>query len=162
VTAYFDTSALVSVYVTEMHSAVARRAVRRQGPIPFTPLHRLELRNAFELLVGRGLLSPSERDALVSQVQDDRQAGRLIDTAIDWEAIVTRAGDLSVAHTRKHLTRSLDLLHVAAAVEIGCRSFVSGDQRQLKVARSLKLRSIDTARRRRQRVTGGHSKSPES
>ena len=155
-TAYFDTSALVAVYVTEVHSPAARRAVRRQGPIPFTPLHRLELLNAFELLVGRTLLSPSERDALVTQVQDDRQAGRLVDTATDWEPIFTRAADLSVAHTQKHLTRSLDLLHVALAVEIGCRSFVSGDQRQLKVARSLKLRATDIARHRRKRATGGN------
>jgi len=148
VTAYLDTSALVAVYVTEAHSSAARRALRRQGPIPFTPLHRLELRNAFELLVGRSLLSPAERDAFVAQVLDDRQAGRLIDAPVDWEAVFARAGDLSVAHTQKHLTRSLDVLHLALAVEIGCRSFVSGDQRQLKLARRLKLRSIDITRQR--------------
>jgi predicted nucleic acid-binding protein len=149
VTAYFDTSALVAAYVTEVHSPAVRRVLRRQGPIPFTPLHRLELRNAFELLVGRSLLSPSERDALDSQVQDDRQAGRLVDTAADWEAIFTRAGDLSIDHTKKHLTRSLDLLHVALALELECRSFVSGDRRQLTVARSVKLRPIDITRTRR-------------
>ena len=154
-TAYFDTSALVAVYVTEAHSNAARRALRAQGPIPFTPLHHLELRNACELLVGRSLLSPLELDALTIHIQDDRQAGRLIDTAIDWEATFTRAGDLSRVYTRKHLTRSLDLLHVALAVEIGCRVFVSGDHRQLKVARNLKLRSIDIARRRPKRSNAG-------
>lgn len=145
-TAYFDTSALVAVYVTETHSKAARRALRAQGPIPFTPLHRLELRNALELLAGRSLLSRGERDAIAIQIQDDRRAGRLIDTAIDWDATFARAGDLSIAYTRKHLTRSLDLLHVALAVEIGCRTFVSGDQRQLTLSRRLKLRSINIAR----------------
>jgi hypothetical protein len=82
-------------------------------------------------------------------VQDDRQAGRLVDTAADWEAIFTRAGDLSIDHTKKHLTRSLDLLHVALALELECRSFVSGDRRQLTVARSVKLRPIDITRTRR-------------
>jgi len=149
VTAYFDTSALVSVYVTEVYSPAARRALRAQGSIPFTALHALELRNAFELLVARALLSASERDAFVAQVQEDRRAGRLIDTAIDWEAIFMQAGDLSVAFTEKHLTRSLDLLHVAVAAVMGCRPFVSGDQRQIRVARALKIRCIDIAGRPR-------------
>lgn len=151
-TAYFDTSALVAVYVTEIHSKAARRALRAQGPIPFTPLHRLELRNAFELLVGRSLLSTGERDAIAIQVQDDRQAGRLIDTAIDWDTTFARAVDLSIAHTRRHLTRSLDLLHVALAIEIGCRTIVSGDRRQLTLSRSLELRSINISRGRTRRA----------
>lgn len=145
-TAYFDTSALVAVYVTEAHSKAARRVLKARGPIPFTPLHRLELRNALELLMGRSLLSSRERDALAIQIQDDRQAGRLVDTTLDWEATFARAGDLSIAYTKRHLTRSLDLLHVASAVEIACPTFVSGDQRQLKIARKLKLRSIDIVR----------------
>ena len=145
-TAYFDTSALVAVYVTEAHSRTARRVLRAQGPIPFTPLHRLELRNAFESLVGRSLLSSIERDALSRQVEDDRQAGRLAIVALDWEVVFEKAGDLSALYTRKYLARSLDLLHVAMAVAIGCRTFVSGDVRQLKVVRALKLKSINIAR----------------
>jgi predicted nucleic acid-binding protein len=146
VTAYVDTSALAAVYVTEAYSASARRAVRKYGPIPFTPLHRLELRNAFELLVGRKQLTGAERDGLVAQVDEDREAGRLIDTAVEWAAIFTRAGDLSIGQTAKCLTRSLDLLHLALAIEIGCRVFVSGDRRQITLGRRLKLRVVDIAR----------------
>jgi predicted nucleic acid-binding protein len=149
VSAYFDTSALLAAYVTEIHSPVARWALRRHGSISFTPLHRLELRNALELLVGRRILSAAERDGLVAQIQEDRQAGRLIDAAADWEVVLTIAGDLSIAHTRKYLTRSLDLLHVAVALELKCETFVSGDRRQLRVARAAKLRPIDITRSRR-------------
>jgi predicted nucleic acid-binding protein len=147
VSAYFDTSALVAVYVTEVHSPRARRALRRHRSIPFTALHRLELRNSLELLVGRALLSSAERDGLVTQIQEDRQAGRLMDAAVDWQVILTSAGDLSIAHTKRCLTRSLDLLHVAAAVELKCEIFVSGDRRQLKAARAVKLRPVDIARK---------------
>ena len=147
-TVYFDTSALVAVYVTEVHSLVARRVLRRHGSIPFTALHRLELRNSLELLVGRALLSPAERDGLVTQVLQDRHAGRLMDTAVDWQEILTIAEDLSMVHTRKYLTRSLDLLHVATAQALKCERFVSGDRRQLKGARAAKLRPVDITRSR--------------
>jgi predicted nucleic acid-binding protein len=146
VTAYFDTSALAAAYVTEAHSRRARQALQRQKSIPFTPLHGLELRNAFELLVGRAVLSAAERTALMAHLEEDRQEGRLVQTSVEWDAVFAKAGELSIAHTRKRLTRSLDLLHLASAVELGCRTFVSGDQRQLKVARALRLRTIDIAR----------------
>lgn len=141
--AYFDTSALVAVYVTEVHSARARQVLERHGAVPFTWVHRLELHNAFELLVGRGLLSSTERDALVAQVDVDRQAGRLAETPVEWETAFDRARGLSQAHTRKLLTRSLDVLHIALALGLGSRPFVSGDARQLALARKLRLRVID-------------------
>lgn len=143
---YFDTSALVAVYVNERYSAAARRALARQASVPFTLLHRLELRNALELLVGRAQLSGVERDALLMHVAEDVDAGRLVETVVDLDAAIRRAIDLSAAHTRRHLTRSLDLLHLAAAQELKCVTFVSGDRRQLKAARALKLRTTDITR----------------
>ena len=98
--------------------------------------------------MGRALLSALERDGLVTQIQEDRQAGRLIETAVDWQVILANAGDLSVTHTRKCLTRSLDLLHIATALELKCKTFVSGDRRQLKAARAAKLRPVDITRSR--------------
>jgi predicted nucleic acid-binding protein len=149
VSAYFDTSALLAAYVTEVHSMASRRALRRHGSVPFTALHRLELRNSLELLVGRSVLSAVERDGLVEQIDEDLQAGRLMDTAADWQVVLTLAAELSIAHTRKHLTRSLDLLHVATALELKSDVFVSGDRRQLKAARAAKLRAVDITRSRR-------------
>jgi predicted nucleic acid-binding protein len=153
--AYFDTSALLAAYVTEVHSPAARRTLRRHGSIPFTGLHRLELRNSLELLVGRAVLSAVERDGLVAQIEEDLQAGRLIDTAADWQVILTIAGDLSIAYTKEYLTRSLDLLHVATALDLKCETFVSGDRRQLKAARATKLRPVDITRAGRRRSGGG-------
>lgn len=146
-TAYVDTSALVAVYVPERHSPAARRAVAIHPSLPFTLFHRLEARNALELLVGRRQMTPLERDAVLAQIADDLAAGRLVETAVDYDAAIRRALDLSIAYSRRHLTRSLDLLHIAVAEGLGCRTFVSGDRRQLKVARALRLRAIDTTRR---------------
>jgi len=151
-TTYFDTSALVAVYVNEPHSAAARRALAKHASVPFTQLHQLELRNALELLVGRAQLSKQERDALLAHVADDVDAGRLVETAVDLDAVVRRAIDLSAAHTQRHLARSLDLLHVAAAQELKCTSFVTGDRRQSRVAGAAKLRTTDITRRARRPV----------
>jgi predicted nucleic acid-binding protein len=143
-TAYVDTSALVAVYVPERHSPAARRAVAMHPSIPFTLFHRLEARNAFELLVGRRQMTAQQRDAVLAHLADDVAAGRLVETAVDYDAAIRRAMDLSIAYSRRHLTRSLDLIHVAVAEGLGCTTFVSGDRRQLRVARALKLRTIDT------------------
>jgi hypothetical protein len=43
---------LVAVYVPERFSKAARQVVRAAPQIPFTQLHELEVRNAFELLAG--------------------------------------------------------------------------------------------------------------
>ena len=47
---YIDSSALVPLYVTERFSDAADAAVTAAGDIPFTPMHQLELTNAFERL----------------------------------------------------------------------------------------------------------------
>jgi predicted nucleic acid-binding protein len=148
-TTYFDTSVLVAVYVNEPHSGAARRALAKRASVPFIGLHWLELRNALELLVGRSQLSAAEREALLTHVAEDVDAGRLVETAVDLDAVIRRAIDLSAAHTRRHFTRSLDLLHIAAAQELKCSGFVTGDRRQLKVARAAKLRTTDITRRTR-------------
>ena len=50
-TTYVDSSALVPVYARERFSKRAGLAVRTGSQVPFTALHRLEIPNAFELLV---------------------------------------------------------------------------------------------------------------
>lgn len=55
-TTYVDSSVLVAVYVSERFSKAARQVVRAAPQIPFTQLHDLEVRDAFELLVGRNLI----------------------------------------------------------------------------------------------------------
>jgi predicted nucleic acid-binding protein len=51
-----DSSALVSLDVAEEFSDGAESALRTAGQVPFTLSHELEVPNAFERLVGRGLL----------------------------------------------------------------------------------------------------------
>lgn len=142
-TVYFDSSALVAVYVTEAYSERARRELRNCASLPWTPLHDLEVRNALRLLRGRGQIDEVELEGLLEHVDDDIEKGRLARPVIDLGAVFRRAGELSRKRASKTLARTLDVLHVAALIEIGCRTLVSGDERQIALARAEGLRTID-------------------
>lgn len=145
-TTYVDSSALVPVYVPERFSKAARRALRGSSQVPFTSLHRLEVPNAFALLLGRGLISDDESRAIRMQLQEDIDAQRLVPLALDWDSVLASACELSATYTVKLLTRSLDFLHVAAAHAAHCRAFVSADERQLAVAKASGLTVVDIKR----------------
>jgi len=151
VTTYIDSSALVPVYVPERFSRVAREVLRALPQVPYTPLHELEVSNAFALLRGRGLITAEEHRAIRTQLQDDVGAQRFVPVAMDWADVFAIACELSEAHTAKLLTRSLDLIHVAAARAASCRVFVSADDRQLAVAKAAGLKVVDIKRRPRSR-----------
>jgi len=142
VSAFFDSSVLVAFYLAEPHSAAARRAVTGEPPAPFTALHRLEVRNALRLQVGRERITREESDAVLRLLDDDLAAGRLAQIPVDLYAVFERAEALSARHTARLLSRSLDILHVAAALELGCTRFVSFDSRQVKLAAAAGLRAV--------------------
>jgi predicted nucleic acid-binding protein len=146
VTTYVDSSALVSVYVTERFSKAARAAARRASQVPYTPLHHLEVPNAFEMLVGRHAITREECNAILRQLREDVDAHRLMTVSLDLEQVFARASEFSKRCTAKTLARSLDLLHVAAAHVTSCTRFVSGDDRQLAVAKASGLKVVDIKR----------------
>jgi hypothetical protein len=135
------------VYVTERASSRARREVAATSGIPFTLLHALEISNALRVLAGRRVLDTRELRGLLAQIAEDREQARLVEARIDVYAVFGKALTLSAAHAAKVLCRSLDLLHVAAALEIGARRFVSGDARQLKLASLEGFEVVDVTKR---------------
>lgn len=149
---YVDSSVLVAIYVPEHFSQTARETVRAVPQIPFTQLHELEVRNAFESLVGRGSITRDECRAILAQLDGDLHSQRLARVSLDLDDVFTSAGDLSRTYTARALTRSLDLLHVAAAQAMMCTRLVSADDRQLVVAKAAGLTVVDVRRRvRRER-----------
>ena len=76
-TTYVDSSALVAVYIPERFSKAAREAVRGVPQVPFTQIHELEVSNAFELLVGRSLITREECRGIQAQLQEDVEGQRL-------------------------------------------------------------------------------------
>ena len=148
-TTYVDSSALVAVYVTERSSKPARRALRAVPQVPYTQLHELEVPNAFELLVGRAVMTRTECRTIHAQLHDDIENQRLLRLSLDLDRVFADACELSRLYTSKFLSRSLDLLHVAAARVATCTTFISADDRQLAVAKATGLGVIDIKRRGR-------------
>ena len=141
--AYADTGLLVSLYLPETTSAAAQAAVTRLGePLPLIPLAVLELRNAFNFAIQRHRLTPAERDALWARFEQQQASGLFVPSPIpasEWQA---RARELSDRHTPAIAARTLDILHVAAALLLGAREFLSFDERQacMAAAEGLKVR----------------------
>jgi hypothetical protein len=61
---------------------------------------------------------------------------RLLETSCDWDTGVLRARALSQKHTEATGIRTLDLLHVAFALELQSELFFSTEQRQTNLARA--------------------------
>lgn len=140
---YFDSSALVKIYVNEPNSERARQEVVAARQVPVTWLHTLEIGNTLRVLAGRSALTSEEAHAHLGHFDDDRQAQRLADVSPDWPKVFHEAVQLSKRHAEKLLCRSLDVLHVAIAVELGCTRLVSADGRQLALARTVGLTVVD-------------------
>jgi predicted nucleic acid-binding protein len=142
-TIYADPSALLKLYLNEPQSrAMTTWRAKIKGPVAVTHHGRLELLNAIGLAAYRGAVSPAVSDAALEALDDDFDQGRYTVTDMLWRATMQRAGELSRRYTRQIGCRPLDILHVASALELKCRSFVTFDVRQQELARAVKLKII--------------------
>ena len=140
---YADTSALLKVYWREDDSAEAISLLTGyEVPWVYSLLHEVELPNAFHLKRFRGECTAEQEREVLACLRSDVQTGRLRRVVIDAEDMFLRAADLSAKYSAKMGTRSLDLLHVAAALESGSTDFISYDARQRKVAAGEGLRVV--------------------
>lgn len=133
---YADSSALVSLYSADActHTAVAL-FTQLSPPLCFTLLHELELSNALELRRFRQQITDGQAAASAQAIQADLQGGTLMSLDVHWPLVLASAVNLSRQHSRALGTRSLDILHVAAALECSATLFVTFDKRQAALAR---------------------------
>jgi predicted nucleic acid-binding protein len=132
---YADSSFLFSYYASDSLSSRAD-AWRQAHPLPlwFHALHRLELRNALELAVFQQRLTHHESVAVWQTIETDLRAGLLTSVLLPWADALRDAEALAAQHTAHAGTRSLDILHVAAARLLGAAELVTFDQRQIDLA----------------------------
>ena len=72
----------------------------------------------------------------------DLVEGRFGIADILWRSALNRAAELSRAYTPKLGVRSLDVLHVACALELGRRFFLTFDAKQLELAKVTGLKPV--------------------
>lgn len=145
-TFYADPSALLKLYRHEPESrAMATWRTKTNGPLAVTPHGRVELINGLALAAYRGFFTTEAYDASVAALDDDFEQGRYRIADLLWRAVLKRAADLSRVHTPALGTRSLDVLHVASALELGLKRFVTFDERQAQLAVATGLKVVRPA-----------------
>jgi predicted nucleic acid-binding protein len=61
-------------------------------------------------------------------------------TAVEWTNVFRRTDELSEEHASKGGQRTIDLVHVAIALDFRATTFLSFDQRQTRLARAAGLK----------------------
>ncbi|MEI6052148.1 MAG: type II toxin-antitoxin system VapC family toxin [Opitutaceae bacterium] len=139
--AYFDTSVLVQWYVLEAGSAAAV-ALRTQiaPPVPLTPFHRVELMAALRLKVFRRELGSLLATQALADFEAEVEAGLFEPVDLAMGAVCRRAEVLVASYAEQLGVRTQDALHVASALELKCRDFVTADSRQGELAAACRLK----------------------
>ena len=146
-TAYFDTGILVKLYAREINSREAGELVDQCGtPLHYTDLHNAETTNALHLKRRRQEMTDADLDRALRLIQGDLDEGVLVRTLLDWPRVWKTCRELSERHAVATGCRTLDALHVAAAIVLGAREFVSFDIRQRKLAERAGLRLLPSRR----------------
>jgi predicted nucleic acid-binding protein len=139
--AYPDSSFLVSLHRDDKHHAMARIFIAGAArTLVFTPLHRVEVRNALRNAVAFEQMTTAECRLAFRHIEEDLRDGLLIHAPVNWTDAFRRADDLSEKHAAREGQRTIDLLHVAIALECGAKTFLSFDNRQRKLAQAAGLK----------------------
>ncbi|MFT3989986.1 MAG: PIN domain-containing protein [Luteolibacter sp.] len=138
-----DTSFLCSIYREQIHSSKADRFLENwSGSLPVSGLLLFEFRQSvrfqmrlFSLDRKKGY-SVAEGERMLGDLQNDLNGGVLHMEAVDWPVVHRIAETLSRTHTRERGHRFADLLHVATALHLGARQFLTFDANQKILAES--------------------------
>ena len=99
----------------------------------------MEIRNAIRRKVSTGKATKAQTHEMLNELERSIQEGVLDFREIDFRSAFDRAEDLSAGFTEKLNSRASDLLHVAIAIETGCRAFLTFDKDQAKLAKAAGL-----------------------
>jgi hypothetical protein len=134
--AYADTSFLVSLYVLDANSARAAAVLApARLPLLLTPLGEVEVANAFYLRLFRKEADPSDIRAAQKLFKGDVENG-IFQLKPFSAAVFEKAMRLIEKHTSRLGVRTLDILHVAAALVFNADTFLTFDLNQGKLAKT--------------------------
>jgi predicted nucleic acid-binding protein len=137
---YADPSFIVSLYTLDTNSATAARTMQAPSADRYlTTFGELEVVNAMGLRIFRKEISAAQAQASAIEFETDLRDG-VFQLRELTDPIIERARQLSRQTTAKLGTRTADLLHVAAALELGVDFLYTFDQQQRKLAQALRLK----------------------
>lgn len=131
---YLDTSALIKLYIKEAGSSLVQARVADQDePLPVWELQEAELINALRLKVFWKDITRAQADKQISLFEERKRRG------LYFFPDIRRADLLASFRQLSELTpqlgcRTMDILHVACAIQLATQLFVSFDARQRALA----------------------------
>jgi predicted nucleic acid-binding protein len=123
----------VSLYTPDANSLEAEKLFGVPDEIVISSLSVLEFTNAVELRVMRQEISLASAEASIKAFRADIESGIYRYRAVPPASYET-GSMLARRYTRQFRVRSLDILHVAIALELGAAAFLTFDQAQRRLA----------------------------
>jgi predicted nucleic acid-binding protein len=120
-----------------------------QAEVLWTPWQRVEAFNSFCQAERAGLLGRGESRQVIRLLEQEVRLGYWPHVEFDWTDAVRTAGELRAEHSLKMVVRSMDLFHVAIAIEIGAEVLLSFDTDQLRLAEAAGLTTLNLCQNRR-------------
>jgi predicted nucleic acid-binding protein len=145
---YGDTSFFCSLYRRQVFTevAVSYREILKE-PLPYTTLLEFEFVQAIRLQVWLNKADHTkgygqkEADQMLANWAADKVTGINVLVPCDMDLVMQLAQSYSQQRTTQHGHRTLDILHVATAVHLGAKTFLTFDSRQRALARYLGLKT---------------------
>jgi predicted nucleic acid-binding protein len=137
---YLDASVVFSLHFRDNNTIKALHLMgAATEPLTISALCEMETINAFGLRVFGGEMSRRNMDNAVRDLESDLRSGLMQWRSIP-EAAFSRAKTLSRRITPSTGVRAADLLHIAAALELGAGTIFTLDQKQHMAAQAVGLK----------------------
>jgi predicted nucleic acid-binding protein len=137
-----DTSFLFSVYGNDVNTSRAHEHLKKAGAsIVVSAYNGFELENALRLAEFRKLITSGDGERLIEQYRQDIHDGRIVEYPCNLAETLKKAHQLSASHTVERGHRGFDILHVAAALEMGATEFLTFDRNQSRLAQIVNLKT---------------------
>jgi predicted nucleic acid-binding protein len=130
---YADSSFFVAHYLQDRHSPEVDRRMALAPRVWLTSFQRAELVHAIQQHVFRGMITLSEANLALQDFEQDSADGVWV-LAEQPKMTFATCERLALRHVATLGVRTLDSLHVAAALELKADRFWTFDQRQARLA----------------------------
>jgi predicted nucleic acid-binding protein len=146
-TAFPDTSFLCALYVQQANSpeaAVYFKAMPEALHVSSLMLYEFRQSVRFQVWLhsrdkNKGY-PQTIAEAALGKLQANMEVGAVVPVSADWPDVHRLAETLSKRHTSAGGHRAFDVLHVATALHLGAREFLTFDANQRKLAAAEKLK----------------------
>jgi predicted nucleic acid-binding protein len=142
VSVYADTSFILALYHSDaLNSRAAAYMARHAEPLVLTAVQDTEVRNASRLRVAQRRSSSEEVFRALAYFDRDITNGIYARQSPDWSEVFRLLERTSQRYTERGAYRFADLLHIACALTLQAKVFLSFDQRQSGLAKTLGLKA---------------------